>query len=165
MVWCTQRMRNSCIFKGSKFDVEGLIQQVLFFAWCWMREGVKNFSQSFSVSSMNTGLLFVEGAGLGGAGANPSLGLQHRLIGPGQCRTAIRRRQRRVSNVELGKPELLDGGPIQRDPRQTEPSLDPLAFGEWEKVKARVVVVAENGVWWGEKRFGIVNQNFHGVRV
>ncbi|KAG4921393.1 hypothetical protein JHK84_050267 [Glycine max] len=165
MVWCTQRMRNSCIFKGSKFDVEGLIQQVLFFAWCWMREGVKDFSQSFSVSSMNTGLLFVEGAGLGGAGANPSLGLQHRLIGPGQCRTAIRRRQRRVSNVELGKPELLDGGPIQRDPRQTEPSLDPLAFGEWEKVKARVVVVAENGVWWGEKRFGIVNQNFHGVRV
>ncbi|KAG4936081.1 hypothetical protein JHK82_050363 [Glycine max] len=165
MVWCTQRMRNSCIFKGSKFDVEGLIQQVLFFAWCWMREGVKDFSQSFSVSSMNTGLLFVEGAGLGGAGANPSLGLQHRLIGPGQCRTAIRRRQRRVSNVELGKPELLDGGPIQRDPRQTEPSLDPLAFGEWEKVKARVVVVAENGVWWGEKRFGIVNQNFHGVQV
>lgn len=107
----------------------------------------------------------MEGAGLGGAGANLSLGLQHRLIGPGQCRTAIRRRQRRVPDVELGKPELLDGGPIQRDPRQTEPSLDPLAFGEWEKVKARVVVVAENGVWWGEKRFGIVNQNFHGVRV
>lgn len=108
------------------------------------------------------GLLFVEGAGLGRAGANPSLGLQHRLVGPGQLRTAIRRRQRRVPDVELGKPELLDGGPIQRGPRQTEPWPDPLAFGEWAKMKARVVV-GENGVWWWEKWFRIVNQNFHGV--
>lgn len=118
------------------------------------------------------GLLLVEGTSLGWAGANPSLGLQHRLVGPRQRRTAIRGRQRRVPNVELGNPELFDGGRIQRGPRRRrgrEPSADPavaMEVGERAKLKASDAcrLLGENGVWWGEKWFGI-NQNFHRFQI
>lgn len=114
--------------------------------------------------------MFVEGASLGWAGANPSLGLQHRLVGPGQCRAAIGGRQRGVPDVELGKPELLDGGPGQRGPRRRrgrEAGADPAAaseLGEWEARGVWSVGGWENGVGWGEKGFGI-DEKFHGVRV
>ena len=67
---------------------------------------------------------------------------------------------------------MFDGGRIQRGPRRRrgrEPPVDravAMEVGKGAKLKASDAwrLVGENGVWWGEKWFGI-NQNFHPFQV
>lgn len=47
LVWCIWRLRNSCIFRGDKFELDKLLQQILFFSWCWLKEGSQDFDHEY----------------------------------------------------------------------------------------------------------------------